>query len=36
MMGSGSFLPEEAVVLGVPAPSKLIRVKLIAVNYIKS
>jgi hypothetical protein len=35
MMGGGRFLPGKAVVLGVPAPSRFLRVKLMAMNYIK-
>jgi hypothetical protein len=35
MMGGNKFLAGEAVILGVPAPSKLLKVKLMVLNYVK-
>jgi hypothetical protein len=34
MVGGSSFPAAEAVILGVPAPSKLLRIKLMVLNYI--
>jgi hypothetical protein len=35
MVGGSRFPAKEAVILGVPAPSKLLRVKLMVLNYVK-
>jgi hypothetical protein len=35
MVGGSSFPATETVILGVPAPSKLLRVKLMVLNYVK-
>jgi hypothetical protein len=35
MVGGSSFPATEAVILGVPAPSKLLRIKLMVLNYVK-
>jgi predicted glycosyltransferase len=35
MVGGSSFLAAEAVILGVPASSNLLRVKLMVLNYVK-
>jgi hypothetical protein len=35
VVGGSSFPAAEAVILGIPAPSKLLRVKLMVPNYVK-